>query len=201
MARRAVVDQFSVTPLIFDRPGEGLYEQLTSALALQGGVALSTDGSAASCAEAMRRLPQGVMPEFVIGAPLATRRSFEALSGTDIEAFSVEALLGLWSTLSELCRQPYPQGASIVVLQSVIGLERGADTALARATLFAARAMIKAAVLETRERSPALRFNLLLVPPDDPPLERVLSALEQIAASPFLTGTELVIHAPDASHA
>ncbi len=187
-----------MAPLIFDRSGDGLYESLISAWSTQGGSAWSVDGSTGSWGEALRRLPHGVMPQVVIGAPLATRRPFERLRGADIEAFSNETLLRLWTTMRGLCGHEYPQGASIVVLQSAIGLERAADATLARANLFAARAMIKAAALETRDRSPALRFNLLLVSPDDPPLGTLLSALEQIAASPFLTGSELVIPGRDA---
>jgi hypothetical protein len=53
--------------------------------------------------------------------------------------------------------------------------------------------MTKAAVLESRGVKSARRFNLLLVPPVDPPIAELLDTLAQIASGSFLTGSEVVI--------
>jgi hypothetical protein len=185
-----------LNPLIFDPRAHPLYQALGNEITAAGGVYYPVDGSAAAFEAVLGQLPGGVTPQIVVGGPLSESRSFEDLSAPDLIAFTTETLLATWTTLQTLCQLRYREGASIVVLQPVAARQVESRSGLERAALFATRAMIKAAVLDTRGQTPPLRFNLLLVPAEHAPVAEVLAALEGIALSSFLTGTELSVHGP-----
>lgn len=182
-----------LTPLFFGRHGEWLYERLSAAQLARHGLAYSVDGSAAGWEAALQKLPPGLIPQIVLGAPLESPRSFEAASGADLCEFSQTRLRDHWLSLQAVCGLEVPAGTSIVVLQSTAGLALTPENAFARASLLALRAMIKAAVLESRGSDSPRRFNLLLAPPVDPPVAELLDALAQIAAGSFMTGSEVII--------